>query len=133
MLLNYTGKDITVSVRGFEEVAAEKTVTIPADGDAKVEMKTEPVMVNEYHRAGIRVGFGTSIPDGWMIGLKADFFVEVCEVIGLPDPKPDTIYIVPKQVYDACPDRFDIIYPIMCGDEGKTVVCRGFSAPRKHA
>ena len=42
-------------------------------------------------------------------------------IIGLPDPKPGTYFIVPKMRAQACPERKDLIFPgtvvgIVCGD-----------------
>ena len=34
-----------------------------------------------------------------------------CGITGLPEPKPDTYYIVSKILAQACPEREDLIFP----------------------
>ena len=51
------------------------------------------------------------------------------EIIGLPEPKPGTYYIVPKMLAQACPEREDLIFPgtLMYDAEDNVVGCIDFS------
>lgn len=51
------------------------------------------------------------------------------EIIGLPDPKPGTSYIVPKMLAQACPQRKDLIFPgtVVRNGSGDVVGCIDFS------
>jgi hypothetical protein len=50
-------------------------------------------------------------------------------VEGLPDPAPDTRYIVSRTVAEACPDRDDLLIPddTVRDEAGRIVACRGFA------
>jgi len=50
-------------------------------------------------------------------------------VTGLPDPAPDTLYIVSQIVFDALPGRNDLIVPsdVVRGPDGQVIGCRSFS------
>ena len=50
-------------------------------------------------------------------------------IIGLPDPKPGTYYIVPKMLAQACPERKDLIFPgtVVRNKSGDVVGCIDFS------
>lgn len=51
------------------------------------------------------------------------------EIIGLPDPKPGTYYIVSKMLAQACPERKDLIFPgtVVRDESGDVVGCIDFS------
>ena len=48
---------------------------------------------------------------------------EFGEVVGLPDPKPGTYYLVSRLVLSACPDRGDLLCParLVRDEEGRIV------------
>jgi hypothetical protein len=48
-------------------------------------------------------------------------------VEGLPDPEPDTLFIVSALVRAACPDRSDLASPgeLVRGPDGQPIGCRG--------
>lgn len=50
------------------------------------------------------------------------------DVTGLPDPKPDTLYIVSTLIQQACPGRADLVSPdgIIRDEQGRVTGCRGF-------
>lgn len=50
------------------------------------------------------------------------------EVVGLPQPKENTIYIVSTLVAQACPDRDDLFIPneIVRDTNGKIIGCKSF-------
>ena len=51
------------------------------------------------------------------------------EIVNLPEPKPDTYYIVSKMVAQACPERTDLIFPgtVVCDADDHIVGCIDFS------
>jgi hypothetical protein len=51
--------------------------------------------------------------------------VSLGQVEGLPEPSPDTVYIVSRLVADACPDRDDLAVPdmIVRDAEGRIIGC----------
>lgn len=50
-------------------------------------------------------------------------------ITGLPEPKPDTYYIVSKILAQACPEREDLIFPgtVVRDESGDVVGCIDFS------
>lgn len=50
------------------------------------------------------------------------------DVTGLPEPKPDTLYIVSTLIQQACPDRADLVSPdgIIRDPLGRVTGCKGF-------
>ena len=50
-------------------------------------------------------------------------------VEGLPDPQPDTYYIVSAVVAQACPDRNDLLIPddTVRDDQGRIIGCRALA------
>lgn len=50
------------------------------------------------------------------------------EIVNLPEPKPDTCYIVSKILAQACPEREDLIFPgaLVRDESGDVVGCTGF-------
>jgi hypothetical protein len=51
------------------------------------------------------------------------------EIVNLPEPKPDTCYIVSKILAQACPEREDLIFPgtLVHDADGHVVGCIDFS------
>ena len=51
------------------------------------------------------------------------------ELVNLPEPKPDTYYIVSKMLAQACPEREDFILPgnLVRNESGDVVGCIDFS------
>lgn len=51
------------------------------------------------------------------------------QVEGLPDPQPDTLYIVSALVAQACPDRRDLVIPddTIRDAEGRIVGCKALA------
>lgn len=51
------------------------------------------------------------------------------EIVNLPEPKPDTYYIVSKMVAQAWPEREDLIFPgtVVRNESGDVVGCVDFS------
>ena len=51
------------------------------------------------------------------------------EIVNLPEPKPDTYYIVSKMLAQACPERKDLIFPgtLVRNESGDVVGCVDFS------
>jgi hypothetical protein len=51
------------------------------------------------------------------------------EIVNLPEPKPDTYYIVSKMVAQACPEREDLILPgtLVRDADGHVIGCVDFS------
>lgn len=49
-------------------------------------------------------------------------------VTGLPDPKPDTLYIVSTLIQQACPGRTDLVSPddAIRDSGGRVTGCKGF-------
>lgn len=49
-------------------------------------------------------------------------------IVGLPDPAPDTMYIVSSVVRAACPDRTDLLVPdnFVRRPDGTIIGCQGF-------
>ena len=62
------------------------------------------------------------------VGQPAIYEYEMCNLEGLPEPKPDTLYIVSSMALSAVPsDRDDIIAPgPVEKHENKPIGCRGF-------
>lgn len=50
------------------------------------------------------------------------------DVTGLPESRPDTLYIVSTLIQQACPERSDLVSPdgIIRDDAGRVIGCRGF-------
>ena len=51
------------------------------------------------------------------------------DVIDLPNPQSDTIFIVSRLVINACPDRGDLVVPndIVRDDSGNIIGCKSFA------
>jgi hypothetical protein len=57
------------------------------------------------------------------------FATEYGQVEGLPDPEPNTFYIVARLVLQACPNRKDLLAPgeLVRDANGTVIGCKGFS------
>ena len=53
----------------------------------------------------------------------------VKEIIGLPEPQPDMVFVVAKAVSDAAPNRGDLMSPgrLLRDAEGKVIGCDGLT------
>lgn len=94
------------------------TVEIPSSGTARVA--TVPDTLAKY-----------AIIDGIEIPVYRTYYDDGGPVTGLLDPQDDTTYIVSRQVYDACPDRDDLVIPhrAVRGEGNMIVGCRAFARP----
>jgi hypothetical protein len=107
-IVNLTPHTITIMCR--------RHVTIPSTGIARVypalEESTETIIVD-----------GTTVP----IYRTAMSNRVTC----LPDEKPGVWYVVSKLVYDACPERDDLVIPhhVVRNGKGESIGCRGFAKP----
>lgn len=87
----------------------------------------EPLRVYPAAKEPARVTF-VQRADGMADGvLVYRWFPE--EVVNLPEPKPDTYYIVSKMLAQACPERKDLIFPgtLVRNESGHIVGCIDFS------
>jgi hypothetical protein len=88
----------------------------------KIEIQPEKMPARRY----VRVKISEYIFIGsHAIPIYETFFGEV---ENLPDPKPDTYYIVSRAVAEACPNRTDLIFPdnTVLDNEGCIIGCFGF-------
>lgn len=54
------------------------------------------------------------------------------KVIDLPEPQEDTLYIVSNIILSYCPDRMDLIAPVMqVKHNGRVVGCRAFVSNKR--
>ena len=106
-LINLTPHEVTI----YDE-SGNVRLRIPPSGQVA---RVKPVQV--------KVGEVNGIPV-----FKTEFF----EVEGLPDPQPNTIYIVSLLVLQACPHRKDLVAPdtspsgAVRDSEGRIIGTRGF-------
>jgi hypothetical protein len=72
---------------------------------------------------------GSLVVDGIAVPLVRTATTGV--VTGLPDPRPETLYVVSRQVLDACPDRADLVmtHGAIRGDGGAIIGCRALARP----
>ena len=112
---NFTPHPITIIVRKGENMQEHTDITLPSEGNARVSVTEKMV---------------STVDSGQ--GLVDYYVEEFGQVEGLPDPEPNTVLIVSRLVYDACPDRDDLVYPVgLLRDElGRVIGCRGLSLPR---
>jgi hypothetical protein len=87
----------------------------------------EPLRVYPAAKEPARVTFAqdhAGMVDGILIYR---WFTE--EIVNLPEPKPDTCYIVSKILAQACPEREDLIFPgtVVRDADGHVVGCIDFS------
>ena len=87
----------------------------------------EPLCVYPAAKKPVRVTLAhdpAGIADGVLIYWWAPE-----EIVNLPEPKPDTYYIVPKMVAQECPEREDLIFPgtLVRNERGDVVGCIDFS------
>ncbi len=92
-----------------------KLVSFPSEGIARIAVTSDlkSVAINDY----------------WTEKVMTDFVTtQYGDVEGLPDPRPDTYYIVSAMVRNALPERKDLLSPfdLVRDDEGRVVGCRAF-------
>ena len=73
------------------------------------DMDIQPVITYPATAEPARVNF-TQKPDGMADGILIYRWAPE-EIVNLPEPKPDTYYIVSKMLAQACPERKDLIFP----------------------
>jgi len=106
-LVNLTPHEVTI----YDENGNVK-LRIPPSGQV-ARVKSRQVKIGEIN--GIPV-------------FKTEFY----DIEGLPDPQPDTVYIVSLLVLQACRDRKDLVAPdtspqgAVRDSEGKIIGTRGF-------
>lgn len=88
----------------------------PSEGEARVSVEMTPSqsLVVEGVEVDLTVG-NTTIP-ATVPAVVNDVLVDVVrrefgEVVGLPDPHPDKMFIVSSIVMSACPGRDDLLAP----------------------
>lgn len=87
----------------------------------------EPLRVYPAAAEPARVTFKQKI-DGMVDGILIyRWFTE--DIVNLPEPKPDTYYIVSKMLAQACPERKDLIFPgtVVRNADGHVIGCVDFS------
>ena len=87
----------------------------------------EPLRVYPAAKEPARMHFVQRDPgtaDGILVYCWASY-----GITGLPEPKPDTYYIVSKILAQACPERKDLIFPgtVVRNGSGDVVGCIDFS------
>jgi hypothetical protein len=106
-IVNCTPHPVVVCGEGYQ-----RTVIQPSGIVARIAAKQKEV-------AAISVN-GISVPI---------YSTEYGQVEGLPDPSPNTFYIVARLVLQACPNRKDLIAPgeLVRDANGTVIGCKGFS------
>lgn len=87
----------------------------------------EPLRVYPAAKEPARVTF-VQKPAGMADGIPVCWWAPN-EIVNLPEPKPETYYIVSKIVAQACPERKDLIFPgtLVHDADGHVVGCIDFS------
>jgi hypothetical protein len=87
----------------------------------------EPLRVYPAAKEPARVTF-VQKPAGMADGIPVCWWAPN-EIVNLPEPKPDTCYIVSKILAQACPEREDLIFPgtVVRDADGHVVGCIDFS------
>ena len=108
-LVNLTPHAITI-------IGDDGAVTVPPSGTV-ARVASETCVIDQIVVDGITISVDTA---SWM------WFGPV---LGLPDPEPDTLYIVSRSVLSAKPDRADLVTPgeLVRDAQGTIVGCRGLS------
>jgi hypothetical protein len=107
-VINLTQHDVNLYVKIGTDDAAAIVAIPPAGMVARCSVRREKV--GEVGGIPVnRAGFG--------------------DVEGLPDPQPDTYYIVSALVAQACPDRHDLLLPddTIRDDQGRIIGCRALA------
>ena len=101
-------KIINLTPHTINVVLEDRTIEIPSSGVARCSQTTVPV------------GEINGIP------LTATTFGEV---IDLPEPTEDTLFIVSRLIMSACPERNDLLCPneLVRDEEGKIIGCKSFA------
>jgi hypothetical protein len=93
-------------------------------GDVVIIAPTLPAARVEAPRTGIDpvAGFPVS-------------YVTLGKVVDLPEPQPDTIYVVSSMVLDRVPDRVDVFAPgeLIRDDDGRVIGANGLTATAPNA
>ena len=94
------------------------------EGDAE---HPEPLSVYQAAKEPARVTF-VQKPAG-MADVILIYWWAPEEIVNLPEPKPDTYYIVSKMLAQACPERKDLIFPgtVVRDADGHIIGCIDFS------
>lgn len=99
-LVNYTGHPVTI--RG--DVS---DVTIPVHGSARAAVSTDVWAEVEVEGSTVLVTAAKEVA-----------------VVGMPAPEPGVLVIVSKIVFDALPDRMDLVAPDrMIRRDGRVIAC----------
>jgi hypothetical protein len=101
-------KIINLTPHTINVVLDNKTIEIPSSGVARCSQTTVPV------------GEINGIP------LTSTTFGEV---IDLPEPTEDTLFVVSRLIMSACPTRTDLLVPndMVRDEEGKVIGCKSFA------
>lgn len=105
---------INLTPHTLNMITNEGTVDIPSNGLA-------------------RVTFAPDTPDGAIADIPVYVTASTGTVTGLEKPKDGTVYVVSRQVYDACPNRNDLVitHQAVRGEGGRIVGCRAFARPTR--
>ena len=122
MIINCTPHD--VAIYSIEDCYMHNGSLYLREGD---EEHPEPLSVYPAAKKPARAIYvqrTAGLADGFLIYRLAPR-----EIINLPDPKPETYYIVPKMLAQACPERKDLIFPgtVVRNGSGDVVGCIDFS------
>lgn len=106
---------INLTPHALNLVTGEGTVTIPPSGTIA------RVSVN-------RTQIGTVSIDGVTVPLNRS---QYGEVVDLPDPAEDTLYVVSALVAAACPERSDLVVPddLVRDEQGRVIGARALTFP----
>jgi hypothetical protein len=99
---------INLTPHTINVVLEDRTIEIPSSGVARCSQSSQ------------LVGEVNGIP------LTATTFGEV---IDLPEPTEDTLFIVSRLIMSACPERNDLLCPneLVRDEEGKIIGCKSFA------
>ena len=104
MIINCTPHD--VSIYNTTDCCMYNGSLYLREGD---EEHPEPLRVYPAAKEPARVTF-VQKPAGMADGIPVYWWAPN-EIVNLPEPKPDTYYIVSKMLAQACPERKDLIFP----------------------
>lgn len=97
-------------------------ITVVQSSGEKVTIDPEPIPA--------RVGVTEQVlPQHSLAQIGIISLTQTGEVIGLPEEKPNTWYIVSRIVREACPEREDLLVPanIVRDTDGTIIGCQGFT------
>lgn len=104
MIINCTPHD--VSIYNTTDCCMYNGSLYLREGD---EEHPEPLSVYPAAKEPARVTF-VQKPAGMADGIPV-YWWDPNEIVNLPEPKPETYYIVSKMLAQACPERKDLIFP----------------------